>query len=87
MPKFRKKPVMIEAEQFDGHGLPHLLEREGFVNPVWTAGYSDDGTTLVIDTLEGKVKARRGAWIISGVNGEFYLCKPDIFEKTYEPVE
>lgn len=59
MPKFVKKPVVIEAYQTD----------EEFVIP----------------TLEGEMKASVGDWIITGVNGEMYPCKPDIFEKTYEP--
>jgi hypothetical protein len=42
---------------------------------------------LVISTLEGDMKANPGDWIITGVNGEVYPCKPDIFEKTYEPVD
>ena len=46
-----------------------------------------DGTDIFIPTLEGVMRASVGDWIIKGVNGEFYPCKPDIFEKTYEPAE
>ena len=60
MPKFRKKPVIIEAEPIE--------ER------------------IEIQTLEGVMTGEPGDWLITGVNGERYPCKPDIFVKTYEPV-
>ena len=53
--------------------------------PVVIDAYQTD-TEVVIHTLEGDMKASPGDWIITGVNGEQYPCKPDIFEKTYEPV-
>ena len=83
MTKFRKKPVVIEAFQF------HPAEQRGEVAAEVEAGivqYTEDGTML-IHTLEGVMTAVQGDWIIRGVNGELYPCKPDIFEKTYEPVE
>ncbi|MDQ3541808.1 MAG: hypothetical protein M3440_14100 [Chloroflexota bacterium] len=80
MPKFRKKPVVIEAEQFTGNFLKELDFPENFA-------YAGDMSSLVIETLEGNMTANPGDWIIKGVNGEFYPCKPDIFEKTYEAVE
>ena len=61
MPKFRKKPIVISAEQ--------AYQR------------------IVIHTLEGDMVAETGDWIITGIKGEKYPCKPDIFEATYEPVE
>jgi hypothetical protein len=73
--KFRKKPVIIEAVQFDGINLPEGVNRE----PNMEDGY--------IDTLEGRMTVRQGDWVITGVKGEKYPCKPDIFEQTYEPVE
>jgi len=80
MPKFRKKPVIIEAVQYtpenDDEMIQHLDGCTGW-------HMSSDG--LVIPTLEGYHLARRGDWIIKGVQGEFYPCKPDIFEATYEP--
>lgn len=80
--KYRKKPVIIEARQF-------TTDVDGAVES-WCGGYinSDvDGVpVLVIDTLEGLMTARIGDWIIKGVAGEFYPCKPDIFKATYEPV-
>jgi hypothetical protein len=89
--KFRKKPVVIEAIQFNGNNgmniniwsqgiaveSPVLEPREG--NPT--------GEYMQISTLEGMMTAIVGDWIIKGVNGEFYPCKPDIFEKTYEKVD
>ncbi len=79
MAKFRKKPVVIEAIQFLGTNLPEI---ESFL-PV--GKYNDDGTIGIV-TLEGVMRADIGDWIIKGVNGEFYPCKPDIFQKTYEAV-
>ena len=52
-----------------------------------TARYHDDDDTLRIDTLEGTMIASAGDWVIRGVQGEHYPCKPDIFSATYEPVE
>ena len=75
--KFRKKPVVIEAVRF------HLNfdEVERFVG-----GDADfRNGELVIATLEGAMRASPGDWIIKGVKGEFYPCKPDIFAATYEP--
>ena len=82
MPKFRKKPVVIYAERFDDafvakyHGLGHVAPHIQF---------HDNATYLTIPTLEGVMRGERGDWIIKGVKGEFYPCKPDIFEATYEP--
>lgn len=85
MPMFRKKPVVIEAWRFDSFDFPAWLgnpiapeEADGpYVMP--------NGEELCIPTLEGTMTASVGDWIIKGVNGELYPCKPDIFEKTYEP--
>lgn len=76
---FKKKPVVIEARQYTRVGL----EAEEVAK--WCGGtQTDDG--LEIRTLEGVMLADYGDWIIQGVQGEFYPCKPDIFEATYEPV-
>lgn len=83
--KFRKKPVVIEATQWDGtnESWQHIMNM-GLTK--WKPG--EMGTqTFYIETLEGDHLARKGDWIIKGVHGEFYPCKPDIFVKTYEPVE
>lgn len=78
--KFRKKPVVIEAIQFTGQNKDEIVTFTGDVLGV----DSPDGDLMII-TLEGSMRASPGDWVIQGVNGEFYPCKPDIFEKTYEP--
>jgi hypothetical protein len=78
MPKFRKKPVVIEAVRWTGTNQDELAR---FMGVVGTCGGKVD-----IHTLEGTMKADVGDWIIKGVKGEFYPCKPDIFEATYEPI-
>jgi hypothetical protein len=83
--RFRKRPVVIEAVQFDGANAAELVE--------WAARSTSDPPPLqllgsgglVIPTLEGDLFASPGDWIIRGVRGEYYPCKPDIFEATYEP--
>lgn len=84
MPKFRKKPVVIEAEQFikDQSGPSSVI----FLLQKTPTNYRFEDEFLIIETLEGEMKASDGDWIIRGVNGECYPCKPDIFEKTYELV-
>jgi hypothetical protein len=86
MSKFRKKPVVIEAVQFTG-------QEDGFLR-FQTDNESRDflvmldstrKSAIFIQTLEGTHRADPGDWIIRGVKGEFYPCKPDIFEATYEP--
>jgi hypothetical protein len=78
MGRYRKKPVVIEARQFtkvNGHELAD-----------WCGGlYDDIACALIIPTLEGNLTGTLGDWIIKGVAGEFYPCKPDIFAATYEP--
>lgn len=76
MAKYRKKPIIIEAEQW----FPHK-EIEGVKNTLM------ENSPATIETLEGTMNVSLGDWIITGVNGEKYPCKPDIFEKTYELVE
>lgn len=85
MPKFRKKPVEIEAEQWLGNreSWDRIMEM-GLRK--WKPG-SMGSETFSIETLEGDMLAKKGDWIIKGVNGEFYPCKPDIFEKTYDKVK
>jgi hypothetical protein len=90
--KFRKKPVVIEAVQFPGlNGDNPCFDPVIKVFPEaakWKGWLHDDGTwRLDIPTLEGVVTASPGDWIIKGVAGEFYPCKPDIFEQTYEEVK
>lgn len=80
MAKFRKKPVVIEAVRWDGENkneVEQFLDNNGFVK----------GDYVDIGTLEGLMTASVGDMIIKGVKGEFYPCKPDIFEATYEAAE
>lgn len=86
MPQFRKKPVVIEAFR-----LPTTEEDdvEPFLAWAETHGLqfeSDRDQGIAITTLEGVMRGDPGDWIIKGVKGEFYPCKPDIFAATYEPV-
>lgn len=76
---YRKKPVVIEAVQWTGENHAEMCE---FINPEVFEIIPRVG--LVIRTLEGDHHASPGDYIIKGVNGEFYPCKPDIFAKTYE---
>lgn len=95
MTRFRKKPVVIEARQWDGtaEGATPIVDwilqtgtRSARYHDV-TDDVPNARTEIAIDTLEGTITASPGDWIIRGVKGEFYPCKPDIFEATYEPVE
>jgi hypothetical protein len=80
MGKFRKLPVVIEAWQnTDDSPFPKWVDDVDVGRR--------DGGVILINTLEGVMRANAGDWIIRGVNGEVYPCKPDIFEKTYEAVE
>lgn len=95
MPKFRKKPVVISAEQFF-RGIPvpgvehwettlaqylHNAELHRCACPLATV----ETFAPHIHTLEGPMRVNPGDWVITGVKGEKYACKPDIFEMTYEP--
>jgi len=90
MPKFRKKPVVIEAVQFDGISQPinDFIGARSYKD-LCSVGLDSKGriSEIIINTLEGKMLVNKGDWIIKGVKGEFYPCKPDIFEMTYELVE
>lgn len=91
--KYRKKPVVIEAEQYipekfqelPNEFMDKLLVIPGEKNVDYGSGFL--GRMVFISTLEGRMKVSPGDWIIKGVKGEFYPCKPDIFEATYEKVE
>lgn len=100
MGKFRKKPIVIEAVQYHftqesnreiiewtrGSKTPASLDTEvRNCSDKYPEGF--DYPVLGIATLEGMMNVRDGDWVIQGVNGEFYPCKPNIFEKTYEKVE
>jgi len=85
MPLFRKKPVVIEAVQWNGSNLSEIAAFVTITHKV----LHEEGlpVVIVIPTLEGSMEATLNDWIIKGVKGEFYPCKPDIFAATYEPVE
>jgi hypothetical protein len=95
MPKFRKKPVVIEARQFHGthENAQDIIDWMNAANPHFDESDSATWTVshyygeLKIRTLEGEMTANPGDWIIKGVQGEFYPCKPDIFDETYEAVD
>lgn len=84
--KFRKKPVVIEAVQWLNKKIICPPGPEWFFQAEKKDRIRLFGDTLVITTLEGEMTAMPGDWIIQGVKGEIYPCKPDIFEATYEPV-
>lgn len=81
--KYRKKPVVIDAMQWDGS---NVAEVDKFFDTFPEAKFVS-GDCVEITTLEGTLLARPSDWIIRGVKGEFYPCKPDIFAATYEPAE
>ena len=78
--KFRKKPVVIEAVQWTGDNLSEI-QRFYRPNEILI------GDKIVIRTLGGTTTADKGDWILKGIKGEYYPCKPDIFAETYEKVE
>ena len=90
MAKYRKKPVVVEAWKFTRKALE--------VKPEWVIydekkvvgkadSFTGDVVLLLLNTIEGHVWAEEGDYIIKGIKGEVYPCKPDIFEQTYEKVE
>jgi len=83
--KYRKKPVVIEAVQFDGseRSIVEILALQSDKTKV----LREDAGDLMIPTLEGLMRASIGDYVIRGVQGELYPCKPDIFEQTYDLVE
>lgn len=82
--RYRKKPVVIEAVKWNGDKASEVTD--------WVREALEDNTLfrmgcdVIVDTLEGKMKASPGDYIIKGVQGELYPCKPDIFEKTYDKI-
>jgi hypothetical protein len=84
MAKYRKKPVVIEAIQWDGSQESAQAINQFNGGKLWSI---NDDRQMKIPTLEGLMLADKGDYVIKGVKGEFYPCKPDIFEATYEKVE
>lgn len=79
--KFMKKPVVIEALQYDGKNLEAIGQFVGYDAEIRAR------EVLIIKTLEGEHVANVNDWIIKGIKGEFYPCKPDIFQATYSLIE
>ena len=79
--KARKKPVVIDAIKHDATNWDEVYE---FLGGEGSGHFLDEGGVVRINTLEGQMTANIGDWIIKGVKGEFYPCKPEIFEATYE---
>ncbi|MBO7171336.1 MAG: hypothetical protein J6V52_00040 [Bacteroidaceae bacterium] len=89
MAKYRKKTVELEAVQWTGENIQEIKDFAGEYAHVYELAVLEKKLTasLEIETPAGLMSARIGDYIIKVVNGEFYPCKPDIFEKTYERVE
>lgn len=81
MKTYRKKPVEIQAVIWDGKNEKEVLDFLG-----WRNAELDKRTGLGIFTLEGRMQANVGDYIVKGIKGEFYPCKPDIFHLSYEEV-
>ncbi len=79
--KFRKKPVVVEAIRWTGRNADEVLRFMCPDIPEDAMAFSE-----TVKTLEGEMHVSKGDWVIKGIKGEFYPCKPDIFEATYEPV-
>lgn len=83
---YRKRPVVIEAMKWDGSAeVMSWIAEEG--KRELSASFKTNKPTLTIHTLEGDMTADFGDYIIKGVKGEFYPCKPDIFDMTYEEID
>ena len=92
MNKYIKKPIEVEALQIHGNvsEIKEFIGDNGdaYISDIaWKAGVDRPRTVVLIHTLEGDMKATDGDYIIKGVKGEFYPCRKDIFEETYELVE
>ena len=88
MPKFRKKPIVIEALQLRWDNWSKMRDFVSAGEPGKPKGINQvgDSIEMLIPTLEGPHLARENDWIIKGVKGELYPCKPDIFKEIYEPL-
>lgn len=89
--KYRKKPVVIEAFQLGIDNIPDwfmnaVTKKDAILHGISTGFYHANDTNADIKTLEGWLHADYGDYIIKGIKNEIYPCKPDIFEKTYEPI-
>lgn len=95
MPKFRKKAIVIEAIQFKGYNAKEIIDfcqgrafiQEGIGGSADGEGYPQHYQSLKINTLEGDMLVSFNDWVIKGIKGEFYPCKPEIFGGSYEEVD
>ena len=92
--RYKKKPVVIDAVQFNGRNVGEIvvfigkkLKTRVFSETAYEAGVAAPLFEIDIETLEGVMTASPNDYIIKGVRGEFYPCKPDVFEQTYEKAE
>ena len=87
--RFKKKPVEVDAIQFITNNEPDSKNMNELVSWVNTNGgkASHNNTDVLVMTSKGELVVSVGSWIIKGVAGEFYPCKPEIFEQTYDKVE
>ena len=88
MAKYRKRPIIVDAEQWNPDSLetpkPHEPDRLGVI---WCYSPMGQVCSGIIETLEGDHEIQIGDWVVTGIKGEKYPVKPDIFEATYEKVE
>lgn len=84
---YRKKPVVIEAHQFTDATKDKVFGWAQSIKMSVYPSWDDEKPVLRIPTLEGEMTASLGDYVIKGVQGELYPCKPDIFEQTYEPAD
>lgn len=83
MPFFQKKPVVIEARRWVGNNWNEMLAFMRYAG----VKLDERERRIRVPTMEGAIYAAEGDWIIKGIQGEFYPCKPDIFDQTYEPTQ
>jgi hypothetical protein len=84
--RFRKKPVEVEAVQWNGPEDDHAISQ--FLGSwSWSRNSAGEPCIKTLESGDGQHTVSAGDWIIKGVQGEFYACKPDIFDETYEPIE
>ena len=81
---YRKRPVVIDAIQWDGTPATHFAINDRSFSGDAEVEWQDDGASLFIPTLEGIMEAKKGDWVIRGIAGEVYPCKPAIFNASYE---
>ena len=88
MAKYRKKPVVIEAIQLTNESIIEIIKwATDYISIKIDTDENDNIIGMIIPTLEGAMQASMNDYIIKGIQGEFYPCKPDIFEQTYELIE